>query len=116
MSALSGMSIGLFMFAALLLMLALRVHIGIAMFIIGGAGFLVMNDFNWLPLMSSLKNLLSPHGPVPAGHVGTIASDMSCPRPLHQPRQCGGSRIAGRTGGRLQPDRLWPGRDRKSVV
>ncbi len=53
----SGMTIGLIMFAALLVLLALRVHIGIAMFIIGAAGFLVMNDFNWLPLLSSLKNI-----------------------------------------------------------
>ena len=53
----SGMTIGLIMFAALLVLLALRVHIGVAMFIIGGAGFLVMNDFNWLPLLSSLKNI-----------------------------------------------------------
>ncbi len=53
----SGMSIGLIMFALLLLLLALRVHIGIAMFLIGGAGFLVMSDFNWVPLMASLKNL-----------------------------------------------------------
>ncbi len=53
----SGMSIGLIMFAVLLLLLALRVHIGIAMFLIGGAGFLVMSDFNWIPLMASLKNL-----------------------------------------------------------
>ena len=53
----SGMTIGLIMFAALLVLLALRVHIGVAMFIIGGAGFLVMNDFNWLPLLSMLKNV-----------------------------------------------------------
>jgi tripartite ATP-independent transporter DctM subunit len=53
----SGMSIGLIMFAVLLLLLALRVHIGIGMFLIGGAGFLVMNDFNWIPLLASLKNL-----------------------------------------------------------
>jgi tripartite ATP-independent transporter DctM subunit len=53
----SGMTTGLIMFAALLVLLALRVHIGIAMFLIGGAGFLVMNDFSWLPLLSSLKNI-----------------------------------------------------------
>jgi tripartite ATP-independent transporter DctM subunit len=57
MSGMSGMNIGLIMFAVLLLLLVLRVHIGIAMFLIGGAGFLVMNDFSWLPLMASLKNL-----------------------------------------------------------
>ncbi len=53
----SGMSIGLVMFAALLLLLALRVHIGVGMFIVGGAGFVVMNDYSWLPLLSSLKNI-----------------------------------------------------------
>ncbi len=53
----SGMSTGLLMFAALLALLALRVHIGAAMFIIGSAGFVVMNDFNWLPLLSMLKNV-----------------------------------------------------------
>ncbi len=53
----SGMSIGLIMFAILMVLLALRVQIGIAMFIVGAAGFVVMNDFSWLPLLNSLKNL-----------------------------------------------------------
>ena len=53
----SGMTIGMIMFAVLLLMLALRVHIGIGMFIIGGAGFLVMNDYAWAPLLNAVKNL-----------------------------------------------------------
>lgn len=53
----SGMSIGLLMFAILLGLLALRVHIGIAMFLVGAGGFVVMNDFSWLPLLNSLKNL-----------------------------------------------------------
>jgi tripartite ATP-independent transporter DctM subunit len=53
----TGMAIGLLMFAVLLLLLALRVHIGVAMFIIGAAGFVAMNDFSWLPLMSTLKNV-----------------------------------------------------------
>ena len=53
----SGMSIGLIMFAVLLVLLALRVHIGIAMFIIGSAGFLVMNDYQSLPLLATLKNV-----------------------------------------------------------
>jgi tripartite ATP-independent transporter DctM subunit len=53
----SGMSIGLVMFAVLLLLLVLRVHIGIAMFIIGSAGFLVMNDYQSLPLLATLKNI-----------------------------------------------------------
>ncbi len=53
----SGMSIGLVMFAVLLVLLALRVHIGIAMFIIGSAGFVVMNDYQSLPLLATLKNI-----------------------------------------------------------
>jgi tripartite ATP-independent transporter DctM subunit len=57
MSGMSGMSIGLVMFAVLLVLLALRVHIGIAMFIIGSAGFLVMNDYQSLPLLATLKNI-----------------------------------------------------------
>jgi len=57
MSSMSGMTIGLIMFAVLLVLLALRVHIGIAMFIIGGAGFLVMNDYQSLPLLATLKNV-----------------------------------------------------------
>ena len=57
MSGLSGMSLGLIMFAVLLLMLALRVHIGIGMFIVGVAGFVAMNDFSWMPVLSALKNV-----------------------------------------------------------
>jgi len=57
MSGMSGMTIGLIMFAVLLVLLVLRVHIGIAMFIIGGAGFLVMNDYQSLPLLATLKNV-----------------------------------------------------------
>ena len=53
----SSMSIGLCMFAILMGLLALRVQIGIAMFIVGAGGFVVMNDFSWLPLLNSLKNL-----------------------------------------------------------
>jgi len=53
----SGMSIGLIMFAVLLVLLALRVHIGIAMFLVGSAGFIVMNDYQSLPLLATLKNI-----------------------------------------------------------
>jgi tripartite ATP-independent transporter DctM subunit len=45
------------MFGTLMLLLVLRVHIGIAMFVIGAAGFVVMFDFSWLPLLNTLKNL-----------------------------------------------------------
>jgi C4-dicarboxylate transporter DctM subunit len=53
----SGMQIGLIMFAVLMVLLALRVHIGIAMFMIGASGFVIMNDYSWMPLLYSLKNL-----------------------------------------------------------
>ena len=53
----SGMTIGMIMFAVLLLMLAMRVHIGVGMFIIGGAGFLAMNDYAAAPLLNAVKNL-----------------------------------------------------------
>jgi tripartite ATP-independent transporter DctM subunit len=51
------MSIGMIMFGALMILLVLRLHIGIAMFVIGAAGFVVMFDFSWPPLLNTLKNL-----------------------------------------------------------
>jgi tripartite ATP-independent transporter DctM subunit len=57
MSGMSGMSIGMIMFGALMILLVLRLHIGIAMFVIGAVGFVVMFDFAWLPLLNTLKNL-----------------------------------------------------------
>jgi tripartite ATP-independent transporter DctM subunit len=53
----SGMSIGMMMFGSLMILLVLRWHIGIAMFVIGGAGFVVMFDYAPLPLLNTLKNL-----------------------------------------------------------
>ena len=53
----SGMQIGLIMFAVLMVLLALRIHIGIAMFMIGASGFVIMNEYSWMPLLYSLKNL-----------------------------------------------------------
>jgi C4-dicarboxylate transporter DctM subunit len=53
----SGMTIGMIMFGSLMILLVLRLHIGIAMFVIGAAGFVVMFDYSWLPLLNSLKNL-----------------------------------------------------------
>jgi tripartite ATP-independent transporter DctM subunit len=53
----SGMQIGLILFAVLMVLLALRVHIGIAMFMIGASGFVIMNEYSWMPLLYSLKNL-----------------------------------------------------------
>ena len=57
MTGMSGMSIGMIMFGALMILLVLRLHIGIAMFVIGAVGFVVMFDFAWLPLLNTLKNL-----------------------------------------------------------
>jgi C4-dicarboxylate transporter DctM subunit len=57
MTGISGMSIGMIMFGALMILLVLRLHIGIAMFVIGAVGFVVMFDFAWLPLLNTLKNL-----------------------------------------------------------
>ena len=53
----SGMQIGLIMFSVLMVLLALRVHIGIAMFMIGACGFVIMNEYSLMPLLYSLKNL-----------------------------------------------------------
>jgi len=53
----SGMSIGMIMFGAMMILLVLRLHIGIAMFVIGAAGFVVMFDYEWSPLLNALKNL-----------------------------------------------------------
>lgn len=57
MTGISGMSIGMIMFGTLMILLVLRLHIGIAMFVIGAVGFVVMFDFAWLPLLNTLKNL-----------------------------------------------------------
>ena len=53
----SGMTIGLTMFAILMMLLVLRVHIGIAMFLVGAGGYVVMTGGEWSPLLNSLKNL-----------------------------------------------------------
>ena len=47
----SGNFIGLLMFAALMGFLVYRVHIGIAMFIVGAGGYLAMYEGNWSPLI-----------------------------------------------------------------
>jgi C4-dicarboxylate transporter DctM subunit len=53
----SGLMIGMIMFAILMALLVLRVHIGVAMFIIGAGGYVVMTGGDWSPLLNSLKNL-----------------------------------------------------------
>ncbi len=52
----SGIAIGGLIFAALLAMLVVRVPIGIAMFIGGFGGYLVLNGGEWWPLLNTLKN------------------------------------------------------------
>jgi tripartite ATP-independent transporter DctM subunit len=51
----SGVEFGLLMFGALLVLLALRVPIGIAMLAIGMAGYVTMSG--WVPLVSYLKTV-----------------------------------------------------------
>ncbi|WP_151445503.1 TRAP transporter large permease [Lacisediminimonas profundi] len=53
----SGMAIGMIMFSILMALLVVRVHIGVAMFMVGAGGFVVMNGGEWMPLLNSLKNL-----------------------------------------------------------
>jgi C4-dicarboxylate transporter, DctM subunit len=53
----SGIVAGELMFAALLLMLMLRVPIGIAMFATGAGGYYALSQFDATPLLASLKNL-----------------------------------------------------------
>ncbi|PWC35169.1 TRAP transporter large permease [Azospirillum sp. TSO22-1] len=54
----SGTAVGLAGFAALLLMLTLRLHIGIAMFAAGAGVFLVINGGNTTALLFTLNNLV----------------------------------------------------------
>ncbi len=53
----SGMSAGMWLFAALLTLLVLRVPIGIAMFMVGAGGYVAFTGGEWTPLLNSLKNL-----------------------------------------------------------
>jgi TRAP-type mannitol/chloroaromatic compound transport system permease large subunit len=52
---LTGVEFGFAMFGAMLVLLAIRVPIGIAMLLTGGAGYVVMAG--WLPLANYLKTL-----------------------------------------------------------
>jgi len=52
----SGIAVGGITFAALLVMLVVRVPIGIAMFIGGMGGYLYLNGGEWMPLLNTLKN------------------------------------------------------------
>lgn len=53
----SGMAIGLSIFGGLLLLLALRIHVGVGMLIGGSLGFLAMNEWNPSSLLFSLNHL-----------------------------------------------------------
>ena len=53
----SGVHVGFIMFGILLVLLALRVPIGMAMFAVGAGGYVYLSDGNMLPLLNSLKNL-----------------------------------------------------------
>ncbi|WP_304795638.1 TRAP transporter large permease [Lacisediminimonas sp.] len=55
--AVSGLSAGLIMFGVLMALLVLRIHIGIAMFLVGAGGFALMQGGHWMPLLNSLKSL-----------------------------------------------------------
>lgn len=53
----SSVATGYFVFGGLLALLALRIPIGIAMFIAGGIGYLYLSDGNLVIFLASLKNL-----------------------------------------------------------
>ena len=53
----SGMAIGLWIFAGLLVLLALRIHVGVGMFIGGSVAFLAMNGGDPNALLFTLNHL-----------------------------------------------------------
>lgn len=53
----SGIAAGGLIFALLMTLLALRVPIGIAMFVMGSGGYFALSGFEAAPLMSALKNV-----------------------------------------------------------
>ena len=53
----SGMAIGLWIFAGLLALLAIRVHVGVGMLIGGAAGFLAMNGGDPNALLFTMNHL-----------------------------------------------------------
>ncbi|MGX9393998.1 TRAP transporter large permease (plasmid) [Nitrobacteraceae bacterium UC4446_H13] len=53
----STATVGYLVFAGLMVLIAIRTPIGIAMFIAGGTGYLYLNDWNLTILLASLKNL-----------------------------------------------------------
>lgn len=53
----SGMVLGLWMFAGLLGLLTLRIHVGVGMLLCGAAGFIAMNEWNPSSLLFTLNNV-----------------------------------------------------------
>jgi C4-dicarboxylate transporter DctM subunit len=53
----SGMTMGAIMFSIMMLLLVLRIHIGVAMFLVGAGGYVAMHGGDWTPVLNSLKNL-----------------------------------------------------------
>ncbi|MCX7176921.1 MAG: TRAP transporter large permease [Proteobacteria bacterium] len=53
----SGANIGFIMFGIMLVLLMVRIPIGIAMFMVGGGGYVYLSGGDLIPLLSSLKNL-----------------------------------------------------------
>ena len=53
----SGIAAGGLIFVLLMMLLALRVPIGIAMFAMGALGYTALSGWNWMPLLSTLKHV-----------------------------------------------------------
>ena len=53
----SGMAVGLTVFACLMFLLVFRIHVGIGMFFAGAAAFLAMNHGDFNALLFTLNNL-----------------------------------------------------------
>jgi tripartite ATP-independent transporter DctM subunit len=53
----TGLSIGLCLFAALMVLLVLRIHVGVGMFIAGAVAFLIMNRGDLSALLFTVNNL-----------------------------------------------------------
>jgi len=53
----SGSNIGFIIFGIMLLLLVVRIPIGIAMFMVGGGGYVYLSGGEVMPLINSLKNL-----------------------------------------------------------
>src|SRR5213595_3100693 len=54
----SGMAVGLTVFACLMFLLVFRIHVGIGMFFAGAAAFLAMNHGDFNALLFTMNNLV----------------------------------------------------------